>query len=126
MISFLFHHIVNAVEVWFAGEWTGIWHKGVIWGFMATCVGLAFGSQLLSVIPFFGDALAKLLAPLRKDLLWGAFGCALILGGEYVGDHDARKACVAKQVVVEHIVTDDVSKVHKDKRTKDPWDNPKY
>ncbi|MDE2105811.1 MAG: hypothetical protein KGL39_51785, partial [Patescibacteria group bacterium] len=97
-----------------------------VWGFMILCVALAFGSQFLSVIPFFGDALARLFAPLRKDLLWAAFGCALILGGEYVGNIDARKACVAKQIVVEHIITKDVSKVHNDKRTKDPWDNPKY
>ena len=126
MTDLVFNHIWNSIQTWVAGEWAGIWHKGVLYGAILVLVGLAYGSRFLTVIPLVGGLLSDLFAPLRKDLLWAAFGCVLILGGEYVGDRDARAACVAKTVVIDNIVTKDVAKVKKDKTTKDPWDNPNY
>ena len=84
-MDWLFTHAWTAVELFFAGAWTMIWERGLGIGLILFFVALAFGSQMLAGIPMFGPFLAAFFAPLRKDLLWAAFGVALILGGEYVG-----------------------------------------
>ena len=78
------------------------------------------------MIPMFGQFLADLFKPLRKDMLWAAFGCVLILGGEYVGGIDHEKQCTARTVVIENTVDRVVtkSKTPAAKAKKDPWDNP--
>jgi hypothetical protein len=125
MFEWLFNHLWTGFELFFAGAWAGIWHKGVLWGVMATCVGLAFGSQLLAIVPVIGDALVKFFAPLRKDLLWVAFIAGVILAAEYVGAHDEKLACVAKTVVIENVTDKAVAKTKTPaaRKQKDPWDS---
>jgi hypothetical protein len=122
----IFNHVMTAVELFFAGVWSSVWHKGVLYAAILVLVGTAFGSQMLAGIPAVGPFLANFFQPLRKDLLWAAFGCALLLGGEYVGAIDARKECVARTVVIEKVVTKVVTKTKtpRARAAKDPWDNP--
>ena len=127
-MDLIFTHIITSVELAFAGAWAGIVHKGIGFAAIAVFIGLAVGSQMLAGIPVFGPFLADFLKPLRKDLLWAAFGVALILGGEYVGDSDAKKHCDAKTLVIEHITEKAVAKTKTPaaRAAKDPWDNPQY
>jgi hypothetical protein len=118
-------HGLTAFELFFAGTWASIWHKGILYGALVVVLALAFGSQFLAVIPVVGPALADLFKPLRKDLLWAAFAIGLVLGGEYVGASDARKECVAKTVVIEKVVDKAVTKSSTPhaKAAKDPYDS---
>jgi hypothetical protein len=125
-MDWFFAHIVTAVELFFAGAWTMIWERGLGIGLIIFFVALAFGSQMLAGIPMFGPFLAAFFAPLRKDLLWAAFGVALILGGEYVGAAAEKKKCVAQTVVIEHVTDKAVAKTKtpRARAAKDRWDNP--
>lgn len=125
-MEWIFSHIMTGIELFFAGIWSSLLHKGIGWAAIAVLLGLAFGSQMLAGIPAIGPMLAAFFAPLRKDLCWAAFGVALILGGEYLGARDAKKECVAQTVVIEHVTDKAVAKTTtpKARAAKDPWDNP--
>ena len=128
MFDWIFAHVWTSIELFFAGAWAGIWHKGVLYGVIACSIGLAFGSQFLAIIPAVGPWLVKFFAPLRKDLLWVAFIAGVILAAEYVGAHDANLACTARTVVIENTVDKAVEKTKtpKARGAKDPWDRPEY
>lgn len=125
MFTWAFDHIWIAIQLAFAGAWAGIWHKGILWGVIATSLGLAFLSQWLAVIPAVGPALVDFFKPLRKDLLWVAFIAGVILVSEYVGAHDEKMACVAKTVVIENVTDTAVGKTKTpaSRAAKDPWDS---
>ena len=125
-MDWFFAHAWTAIELFFAGAWTMIWERGLGIGLILFFVALAFGSELLRGIPMFGPFIADILAPLRKDLLWAAFGVALILGGEYVGADAEKKKCVAQTVVIEHVTDKAVAKTKtpRARAAKDRWDNP--
>ena len=55
----LFDHLMTSAQLFFAGAWAGIWHKGVLYGVIACSLGLAFGSQFLAIVPVVGDVLVK-------------------------------------------------------------------
>jgi hypothetical protein len=124
MFEWFLSHITS-VELFFAGAWAGIWHKGVLYGVIATSLGLAFGSQFLAIIPVAGPTLVKFFAPLRKDLCWIAFVAGIILASEYVGAHDEKLTCVAKTVVIEKVTDKAVAKTKTpaSRAAKDPWDS---
>jgi hypothetical protein len=105
--------------------WITVQLKGVLYGIIACSLGLAFGSQLLAIVPLVGDALVKFFAPLRKDLLWVAFIAGVILVSEYIGAHDANLQCVAKTVVIENVTDRAVAKTKTpaSRSAKDPWDS---
>jgi ABC-type Fe3+ transport system permease subunit len=126
MFTWALDHVWIAIQLAFAGAWAGLWHKGVLWVVIACSLGLAFGSQLLAIIPGIGAWLVKLFAPLRKDLLWVAFIAGVILASEYVGAHDATLACTARTVVIENVTDTAVSKTKTPaaRKQKDPYDNP--
>ena len=126
MGTWLFDHLMTSAQLFFAGAWAAIWHKGVLYGVIACSLGLAFGSQFLAIVPVVGDVLVKFFAPLRKDLLWVAFIAGVILASEYVGAHDEKIACVAKTVVIENVVDRDVAKTKTpaSRAAKDPYDSP--
>ena len=50
--------------------------------------------------------LRPLMQRLRKDLLWVAFGIALLLLGEWLGARDMAARCNAQAAVVNAIVND--------------------
>jgi hypothetical protein len=118
-------HLMTSAQLFFAGAWSSIWHKGILYGVIAASIFLAVGSQLLAGIPAVGPALAAFFKPLRKDLLWVAFIAGVILVSEYVGAVDARKECVAKTVVIENVTDKAVAKTKTpaSRSAKDPWDS---
>jgi hypothetical protein len=124
-MSWFFDHLWVAIQLAFAGAWSSIWHKGILYGVIAASIFLAVGSQLLAGIPAVGPALAAFFKPLRKDLLWVAFIAGVILVSEYVGAVDARKECVAKTVVIENVTDKAVAKTKTpaSRSAKDPWDS---
>jgi hypothetical protein len=119
-------HLMTTVELFFAGAWAAIWHKGIGVAAIVILLGLAFGSQMLAGIPMVGPFLARLFAPMRKDLCWAAFAVALVLGGEWIGARDEAARNVAKTVVIEHVTEGAVAKTMTPaaRAAKDPWDDP--
>jgi hypothetical protein len=108
---------------WLLISVAGLWASLLHWGIGITAIVLLLAAAIFTdSIPVIG----KFLAPLRKDLLWAAFGVALLLIGQFIGTHDANNRCVAKQVVIEKIVTKAVDKTKKpaSKSAKDPFDDP--
>ena len=126
MFTWFFEHMVTGVELAFAGAWTMIWERGVGIAAIVILLGLAFGSQILAGIPMIGPFLARLFAPMRKDLCWAAFAVALVLGGEWIGARAEAEKCVAKTVVIEHVTDKAVAKTMTPaaRAAKDPYDNP--
>lgn len=125
MLTWAYDHLLTSVQLFFAGAWAGIWHKGVLYGVIAVSLGLAFGSQFLAIVPAVGPTLVKFFAPLRKDLMWVAFIAGVILAAEYVGAHDANLACTARTVVIENVTDKAVAKTKTPaaRSAKDPWDS---
>ena len=127
MFEWTLGHLWTGVELLFAGAWASIWHKGLGFGMIAVLVGLAFGSQLLAVIPMVGPLLYDIFKPLRKELLQVAFCIAVFLAGQFVGSHDEAAKCEARTVVIENVVDRDVAtttpKPTKDRKPpRDKWD----
>lgn len=83
----------TSIQLAFAGLGHYVLHWGIWGGLAAGLVALALFS---SAIPVVGPYLTAL----RKDLLWAAFGCVLIMYGMFQGGRDAEARCVAKQKVV--------------------------
>lgn len=104
----------------------------VSWGFFgslaAGLVAAAYFSKLIVAVPVVGPLFERFIVPIRKDLYWAAFGCVLIMFGMYVGAKDATNRCVAKQVVIEKIVTKAVDKTStpRAKKQADRWDKTEY
>ncbi len=124
MFGWIFDKIVMGIELAFAGAWDSLLHKGIGWLAIAILLALAFGSQLLAVIPLVGPLLADFFKPLRKDLLWAAAAVAAALIFMFIGGHDEKEKCVAQQVVITTTVHKKVDKATSPSKTHDPFDNP--
>lgn len=106
-------------------EFTSVTKLIVDFGFFAILAACLVAAGVCSnMIPYVGPYLHAI----RKDLYWAAFGCVLILFGEYVGAKAERAVCKSKTVVVEKIVTKAVKKTTTPaaKRQKDKWDRADY
>lgn len=100
--------MLTSIELLFAGAWAYVWHWGTMVALMVIFLVLALAADWVDkTIPVLGPFLGKVV---RKDFLFGAFGCALVIGGMYVGVHDASGRCKAKQIVVEKSVSKAVTK----------------
>ena len=108
-----------ALQLLFAGAWASIWHWGLGVGLIILLLACAY---FTTAVPLIGPWLTGL----RRDLLWAAAVVAIILGGEYVGNRDSDKRCVAKTIVVEKVVTKAVAstKTNRARQSRDPWDSP--
>jgi hypothetical protein len=104
------------LELAFAGVWQYILHWGIG---VALLIGLLAAAYFTTAVPLIGPYLTGL----RKDLLWAAFGVAVFMGGEWIGQKDATLRCVSKQEVVEEAVKKAVKQGIQNKTSKDPWDN---
>lgn len=111
----------TSIQLAFAGVTQYILHWGL---FGSLALGLVAASYFAASIPFIG----KFLEPIRRDLLWAALGCVLIMFGMFIGAKDATNRCEAKQIVIEKVVTKAVNKTTtpKAQRQKDRWDKPEY
>lgn len=129
MFDWIIGHLWTSIELAFAGAWAGLLHKGTGVALIVLLLFLAYGTRLLAMIPMVGPLLSKFFEPLRKDLLWAAFGVGVFLAGQFVGTHDEAARCVAKTVVIENVVDKTVKsttpKPTKDRKpVQDRWDNP--
>jgi hypothetical protein len=115
------YHVWTSIQLAFAGATSYILNWGV-WGGLAA--GLVFCAFFSNLIPVVGPYLTAL----RKDLLWAAFGCVLIMFGMHQGGKAATDRCVAQQVVITKVVTKAVHKTTTPaaKRQKDRFDRPEY
>ena len=117
----------NILELFFAGIWKLIWDWVLGFGIVGVLLFAAFGTQLVSLIPLVGPAIAEALKPLRYELVWIAvcISAALAWGAHLQADEAAR--CAAKTVVITKQVDRAVTTAHTKatkKGYKDPFDNP--
>jgi len=107
------------LQTTFAGVWAYVFHWGIG---IASIILLIAGAIFSQSIPIIGPYLHEI----RKDMLWAAFGIALFLGGQWVGNHDAANRCDKKAVVIEKIVKQVVKGTTTPKAAtqKDKYDSP--
>ena len=108
----------------------GLWHIIVDYALGSSLIaGLlvaAFGLSLIGKIPLIGAVLAKILAPLKLDLIWAAVAVAgAILWGAHM-QRDEHARCVAKETVIVRAVDSAVKAAKRPAAQKqaDPWDSP--
>lgn len=96
MLSYFLH-------MTFAGVWSFVWHWGAGVAVIILCLaGIFFSEQ----IPLIGPWLGR-----ERHWLWTVIiGTSLLLGGQYIGAHDANNRCTQQKIVVKETVVKEVTK----------------